>query len=497
MVIERGPDIPDTLVGDAMRLGQVLSNFISNAVKFTEQGEVRLSLRLLNKTHRSATVNFAVSDTGIGISEEQQEQLFEAFSQADNTITRQYGGTGLGLAIARQLTRMMGGEIKLETKPGKGSTFSFSLTLDISDEPVPIADRETVKAPEEELDLAPIQGAKILLVDDSDINLQVAGELLRQARLQVDLAHDGREAVAMLNESTSETAYDCVLMDVQMPVMDGYTATEQIRAQERFKNLPVLAMTANAMPQDRARAKEAGMNDHIPKPIDPQDLYRKLLTWIEPAERDVVVPSSGEVEASAIKLPDALPGIELREGMVRVGGNAKLLLKLLQDLRREYAGVARDIQGKLDTGRLDEAAQLAHKLRGIANNLGATDVGLRAEQIELGLKSGGVIPADSVPALGAALVTLASSIDQLEPVLAAESDGEQPAAEDIQSLLRDLQQAITESNPEASDLAERLLQGVGEDSVTYQHLVEVRNCLDCYNFADAGARLEGLEQQIV
>jgi HPt (histidine-containing phosphotransfer) domain-containing protein len=239
------------------------------------------------------------------------------------------------------------------------------------------------------------------------------------------------------------------------------------------------------------------MNDHIPKPIEPQDLYRKLLTWIEPAERDVVVPSSGEVEASAIKLPDALPGIELREGMVRVGGNAKLLLKLLQDLRREYAGVARDIQGKLDTGRLDEAAQLAHKLRGIANNLGATDVGLRAEQIELGLKSGGVIPADSVPALGAALVTLASSIDQLEPVLAAESDGEQPAAEDIQSLLRDLQQAITESNPEASDLAERLLQGVGEDSVTYQHLVEVRNCLDCYNFADAGARLEGLEEQIV
>jgi signal transduction histidine kinase/CheY-like chemotaxis protein len=497
MVIERDPDIPDTLVGDAMRLGQVLSNFMGNAIKFTERGEVRLSVQLLDKTDNSATVNFAVSDTGIGINLEQQEQLFEAFSQADNTITRQYGGTGLGLAISQQLTRLMGGEIKLKTQPGVGSTFSFSLTLDISDERVPIADRETAEKLGEELDLAPIQGARILLVDDSDINLQVASELLRQASLQVDLAHDGREAVTMLNESTSETAYDCVLMDVQMPVMDGYSATEQIRAQERFKNLPVLAMTANAMPQDRARAKEAGMDDHIPKPIDPQELYRKLLTWIEPAERDVVVPSSGEVEASAIKLPDALPGIELAEGMARVGGNAKLLLKLLQDLRREYAGVAQDMQGKLDTGRLDEAAQLAHKLRGIANNLGATDVGLRAEQIELGLKSDGAIPAESVPALGAAMVTLASSIDQLEPVLAAESGGEQPAAEDIQPLLRDLQQAITESNPEASDLAERLLQGVGEDSVAYQPLVEVRDCLDSYNFADAGARLEGLEQQIV
>jgi len=493
LIVDCDPEIPDTLVGDATRLGQVLGNFLSNAIKFTEQGRVTLAAQLLGKTETSATVKFAVTDTGVGISEEQQEQLFEAFSQADNTITRQYGGTGLGLAIAQQLTRLMGAEIKLETQTAEGSTFSFELNLPISDEALPLAAEDGMDEPEEELDLRPIRGARILLVDDSDINLQVASELLRQAQLQVDLAHDGQEAVTMLNESTGEYPYDCVLMDVQMPVMDGYTATEQIRTQPRFKDLPVLAMTANVLPRDRARAKEAGMDAHIPKPIDPQDLYRKLLAWIEPGEREIADTPQTEEEPGPVTLPDSLPGLQVAEGMSRVGGNAKLLITLLQDLRREYASFAQELQTKLGSGEQEEAAQLAHKLRGIANNLGAADVGQSAEQIELTLKSDGAIPDDLIPALDEALTILASSIDQLEPLLApVASEAESLSTEDQQALLEELQQAIAESNPEASDIVERLLQGVDEGSEAYPPLTEVRDFLDMYNFADAAARLDSL-----
>ena len=486
-------DLPAALSGDAPRLKQVLGNFISNAIKFTEQGKVSLVLSLVELQQGSARVRFAVSDTGIGIAPEQRKHLFEAFSQADNSMTRDFGGTGLGLAIAQRLVAKMGGEISLESTAGSGSTFAFELELPLAQ----VADVVVVEEPEEfdetDIDLLPIRGARVLLVDDSDINLQVAGELLAQAKLYVDLAHDGKEAV----DRVLAGDYDCVLMDVQMPVMDGYTATEKIRCETRFAKLPILAMTANAMPQDRARGAQAGMDAYIPKPIEPNELYRALLKWIPAGERDYtdVLPEGGPADPLDVAgVPDALPGVQITEGMKRVGGNAQLYLKLLQDLCKGYAGVAGQIQSLLDTNSVEEARQLAHKLRGIANNLGANDIGARAESIELALKSGRVVEDGAIAALADAVTVVIESQSSLSPLMASDTAAGELSAGQLQAMLKDLMQAVADSNPEATDIAEKMVAGIGTDGVGYAQLLAAHEALDGYDFAGAHQHLQGIAE---
>ena len=473
--------IPESLTGDGQRLKQVLGIFVSNAIKFTEKGEVRLSAQLLNNADGAATVRFSVADTGSGIAEGQRDKLFEAFSQADNSMTREFGGTGLGLSIAQRLVELMGGQISLDSTLGVGSTFSFDLTLPVA-EVVASADTDT-----DDLDLTPIRGARVLLVDDSELNLQVAGELLRQAKLYVDTAMDGKEAVDKVNMA----AYDCVLMDVQMPVMDGYTATEQIRSKPHFRNLPVLAMTANAMPQDRARGAEAGMNDYIPKPVDPDDLYHMLLKWIESGDRDFDEEGfsgfTAPAEVSA-ELPDSLPGINIREGMSRVGGNSRLYLDLLADLCRDYADSGQRIEAMLDAADEDGARQLAHKLRGIANNLGVTSVGVAAEAIELPLKSAESVPAAALPQLNAALEEAVNSQATLVPLMATGGAVEMDQGEQL-LLLVELMQAVTDNNPEALEMIDQLLAAAGE-SAGAKGLAAAKEALEMYDFASAGEHLQ-------
>ncbi|MEP1595889.1 MAG: response regulator, partial [Halieaceae bacterium] len=481
LTVSADAQMPESLLGDGQRLKQVLGIFVSNAIKFTEEGEVRLGAQLLNSTNAAATVRFSVADTGSGIAEDQREKLFEAFSQADNSMTREFGGAGLGLSIAQRLVELMGGQISVDSTLGAGSTFSFELTL-------PFAETSaTADTDEGDLDLTAIRGARVLLVDDSELNLQVAGELLRQAKLYVDTAMDGKEAVDKVNAA----AYDCVLMDVQMPVMDGYTATEQIRAKPHFKNLPILAMTANAMPQDRARGAEAGMNDYIPKPVDPDDLYRTLLKWIESGDRDFDEERySGltvSTEASA-ELPDSLPGINIREGMTRVGGNSRLYLDLLADLCRDYADSGQRIENMLAAADDDGARQLAHKLRGIANNLGMTSVGVAAEAIELPLKSGDSVPADALPQLSAALEEAAKSQATLVPLMATGGTVEMDQGEQL-LLLVELMQAVTDNNPEALEMVEQLLAAAGE-SPGAKGLAAAKEALELYDFASAGQHLQ-------
>ena len=281
-------DAPIRLMGDPLRLQQVLVNLVGNAVKFTAQGQVKLRVRVLSQGPCEATLRFEVSDTGVGMTPEQLARLFQPFSQGDSSTSRHFGGTGLGLAISRQLVGMMGGEIDVSSQSGQGSTFGFSLRypLDMARTgdgqsqrqggltgqgghggtlghlPLPAAPPELI-------------GVRVLLAEDNEVNQELAVALLERVGITVAVAANGHDVLALL----AQQRFDCILMDCQMPGMDGYTATRCIRADARWKGLPIIAMTANAMVSDRQKVLDAGMNDHVSKPISVEDLYAKLVRW--------------------------------------------------------------------------------------------------------------------------------------------------------------------------------------------------------------------------
>ena len=296
--IEVDPDVPDALVGDPLRLGQVLINYGNNAVKFTEQGGILVTVKVLERSADAVVLRWAVQDTGIGLSEEQQERLFQSFHQADTSTSRQYGGTGLGLAIARRLADMMGGQVGVDSRAGEGSTFWFSARFGL------VAAAAHV---DPSLQMAPVMGlsadmqegadpgaparrpARVLLVDDNEVNLMIAGEMLSHAGLQVQTAENG--AVAL--ERLQAQPFDLVFMDMQMPVMDGLEATRRIRARNDGPRIPVLAMTANAMAADRDLCLQAGMDEVLTKPIEPDRLLEAVYRWLRRSRAEVTLPDIG------------------------------------------------------------------------------------------------------------------------------------------------------------------------------------------------------------
>ncbi|MBI5331196.1 MAG: PAS domain S-box protein [Betaproteobacteria bacterium] len=275
-------DLPTLLIGDRMRVSQVLLNYLANAVKFTEAGVIRLRGRVIEEGANTLLIRFEVSDTGIGISAEVRQRLFQAFEQADASTTRTFGGTGLGLAINRRLARLMGGDVGVESEPGQGSTFWITLRFGKEDwlEPPPRAEDDNRLEDALRRDFS---HCRILLAEDDFINQEVALELLRNAAgLHTDLAVNGEEALAL----AANTAYDLILMDVQMPLMDGLEATRALRLLPAYAHTPILAMTANAFDEDRQRCIAAGMNGHVPKPVDPDRLFEVMLHWLRPHRRE-------------------------------------------------------------------------------------------------------------------------------------------------------------------------------------------------------------------
>ncbi len=272
-------DIPANLIGDPLRLGQVLNNLISNAVKFTDQGSITISAEIADKDTETVLVRFVVSDTGIGLDVQQAEKLFQPFTQADGSIVRRFGGTGLGLSIARNLVELMGGSMTLSSSPGQGSSFTFTSRFKLADTAPKNSDK-TVQTP---FDIAePIHGSHILMVEDTEVNQFVVREFLTRSGLNVKIANNGQEALDLLEKET----FDAVLMDIQMPVMDGIHATRKIRETPDLQRLPIIAMTAAAQQQDRNTCINAGMNDFITKPIVPVEMLKKLIYWIQQSHQE-------------------------------------------------------------------------------------------------------------------------------------------------------------------------------------------------------------------
>lgn len=371
------------LLGDHMRIGQILINYTGNAVKFTEQGSVTLRAMLLAEQVETVDLRFEVQDTGIGINDEQQSRIFEPFEQAQNSTTREYGGTGLGLSISKRLAHLMGGDAGVVSKLGQGSTFWFTARLKRGN----LTTQEQPANP----NLAIRKGARVLLVEDNEINQEVALELLARVGLVVDVANHGGEALQMVQADT----YDLILMDIQMPVMDGFEATLRIRELSVGKTVPILAMTANAFEEDRRRCEEVGMNGHVSKPVKSEVLYAKLAQWI---------PKDGDVETTAASLPapvetsQQMPSfatpvsstganeanlIDLEAGLnAYFDGNLPLYRRMLGKFADSHSEDVAKIRASLEAKDRATARRIAHTLKGMATSLGMEELRKIAYKVE-------------------------------------------------------------------------------------------------------------------
>jgi signal transduction histidine kinase/DNA-binding response OmpR family regulator len=392
LVVALPPDLPSWLMGDPTRLRQILFNLVGNAIKFTERGSVRVLASHRALADGILEVRFEVRDTGIGISKESQERLFTRFNQANSTTTRKFGGTGLGLAISKQLTGLMGGSIGCESEPGSGSTFWFTMNCTIAAQPV-----ESAPSGLYEPALLPARKLRILVADDNHVNQLLVKMLLARQGHIVDAVANGLEVV----DAVQKVAYDVVLMDVQMPEMDGPTATRLIRRlDEPFYRIPIIALTANAMHGQREQYLSAGMDDYVTKPIKPAALFAAIAkatgestpAAISPSTQQSV-PSAELVSRTDDRTDDKSPGTDGMEAVavfnaatlteLREGLEESELRAALAMIPEEGAKCLNEIKAAVAAGELDTARKVAHRLKGLASNFGAARLAAIARRIEL------------------------------------------------------------------------------------------------------------------
>ena len=525
LLFEVNDEVPTGLIGDSLRLGQILINLANNAVKFTDTGRIVMGVSPVAVTDEKAELQFSVQDSGIGLTEEQRGKLFKAFSQADTSTTRKYGGTGLGLTISKKLCEMMDGKIWVESEPGVGSTFIFTAVFGRHSEK-----REAISRSRGDVQgLENIRGARILLAEDNEINQQVAREILEQADLVVEIANDGKEALDMAQKNP----YDLILMDIQMPEMNGFEATCRIRELElkgqsskvkgektdevsasgfelsaRSGSIPIVAMTAHAMAGDREKSIEGGMNDHVVKPIDPDALFSALVKWIEPGDRDFVPKTAeetqkgGSVSPSAkVELPEKIEGIDLKEGVMRVGGNEKLYRTLLMKLRDDYAGTDQEIKDLLQSEKAGEAERLAHSIKGVAGNVGAGKLQEAAAELEHAIKDG---EADSyeekISAFGKVLKDVITALEVLggEEEETADSDKAGPEATpaELAAALEELLPHLKTRKPKLCKEAMLKIKDLKWPAEFSTEIADLDRLIKKYKFKDALPLAEALRSRL-
>ncbi|MGC1477019.1 MAG: response regulator [Terriglobales bacterium] len=633
-------DIPPNLIGDPLRLGQILINLVNNAVKFTERGEVLVTVALEERLADRVKVRFSVRDSGIGMTPEQSAGLFQAFAQADSSTTRKYGGTGLGLSISKRLAEMMGGAIWAESEAGIGSTFHFTAwfgigseekgkhfipdlagirVLVVDDNPqareiltdalrvfalraesvssgedavreIASADsqdpyrlvlmdwhmpgmdgleasrtvkhdhrlqhipkivmvtafgREDIRTQAEEIGiegflLKPVNssllydtlvdlfgvggfedqrsrakkddtpvydatGIRVLLVEDNEMNQQVATELLESAGAVVTVANHGGEAVKILTGGSQAPLFDVVFMDLQMPEMDGFTAAKLLRRDPRLQNFPIIAMTAHALVEERQRCLDAGMNDHVSKPIDPDVLFSTLIRWAKPKPRPGVEPKATPIDtrttpaktADDVILPEIL-GVNLADGLRRLAGNRRLYRDLLGQFVAKEGSAAARIAAALESGDFKLAERIAHTVKGIAGNLGITEVQSEAQKLEKAIREG----KDSVAALLGAFATVlgaqAHAVDQaLRESTSAPPEETRPSAfngEAAAAAIARLKSLLDASDGDAEE-AFRNVRDVIAGVVDKTNLDSLSASISEFNFAAALVKLDGIAEQ--
>jgi PAS domain S-box-containing protein len=469
---EIDPALPPVLVGDAMRLQQVLINLGGNAVKFTDGGEVVVSMTLLARDATAVSLEVAVRDTGIGIAPENQARIFSGFTQAEASTTRRFGGTGLGLAISQRLVALMGGELQLDSALGQGSRFHFRITLPVGADsldagaqgsPGTDSGNGSTTGTGKGSGSPRLAGMHVLVAEDNPNNQQVARELLEDEGAIVQVAPDGQAAVDAV--AAAVPAFDVVLMDLQMPVMDGYTATGCIRLGLGMLHLPIIAMTANAMAGDREACLAAGMNDHIGKPFALDHLVhllRQHAGWAEASSGTAML--QGPALPAAVAGAAAAAGVDLDTALQRLGGKQPIYLRMLRTFVVDLAAMPARLQADVAHGRTLVVSQLLHTLKGQAATLGAMALAEQAAQAET--QMGGA--AAPIALVSTALATLCAAIDAAVPGLATllqvwqlgptpQAGGTTPLDTDaLQTALQSLAVQLRQADMAATDAMEAL-----------------------------------------
>lgn len=393
------------LMGDARRLEQILTNLISNAIKFTEQGSVKVTVEVLSTSHDSAHLRFTVQDTGIGIDSAALDKLFEPFTQANTDINRHYGGTGLGLSISKQLVELMDGTIGVDSELGQGSRFWVALRFPFAQAPISHAQSVNRQPLTEQLPAShPLTGLKVLVVDDSRSIRWLVAEFLAREGIVCEFAHDGQQALSRLRAASD--AYDAVLIDIQMPIMDGLTATRAIRTDLGLVQLPIFAMTAGLQAEQQSRVREVGIDDVIPKPIDFEQMVATIdrFTQASPRRRSIAEPTMNDASMTDTGVDQAssifptIEGIDLSHAQGTMDGNADFYRRLLQLFVDEFESTITMLAAQPPYGMTDNDvlaqeqqhlkwAQWVHSLCGAASQIGAVTLCEKARTLEASLRA--------------------------------------------------------------------------------------------------------------
>jgi CheY-like chemotaxis protein/HPt (histidine-containing phosphotransfer) domain-containing protein len=370
------PEIPKVLLADEIRLLQILSNLTSNSIKFTDKGSVKINISLQEKRGNLHKIKVEVSDTGIGITEDNLRMLFESFSQVDNSSTKAYAGTGLGLVISKELCKMMNGEIGVITKFGEGSTFWFTFEANESKrlpEKHAFSEDPIVKIGNNFIDVHP----KILVVDDNSINQMVASEILKKSGCEVDLADNGLEAI----EKVKANHYDLIFMDIQMPKMDGISATKEIKRLKIKDQAPIIAMTAYSMKEDKEKFLLGGMDDYIPKPIKAEMLISKVKEWA--INKNLAVYQNNNNKSEIVE--NDIFNYDVF-GKLKKFANAETLFKIYKQFEKETIEQLEICKNSIKNEDFNLILNNLHTLKGAAGTLGVDRVERQAMLIESNLK---------------------------------------------------------------------------------------------------------------